>query len=210
MEAAGFLFEKELWFSGKNLIAGVDEVGRGAWAGPLVVGAVIFSPSSIITEPLYDSKLISQNRREKLAAAIKDRAVALAIYQVGPEIIDEIGLTAATQHAFSQVIQKLDFEPDHILVDAYPIKSFDPNKQTPIIHGDELSGTIAAASIIAKVCRDDLMADLAYRYPQYAFEKNKGYGTRYHRWALDRFGPSTVHRQSFANIAARSNQGVTN
>ncbi len=190
-------FEIEAWNKGFEFVAGVDEVGRGCFAGPVVVGAVIFAKDTKIPEGIRDSKLLSPKIRKLLAPQIKTSALAWKIAEVSVEVINEFGIGKATQIAFLDVIKKLKLTPDYILIDAFFIDGIEKEKQKPIIHGDMLSISIAAASIIAKVYRDELMEKLHEQYPQYNFAKHKGYGTKEHRDAIKKYGLSPLHRTSF-------------
>ena len=189
--------EKKLWDSGMNLVCGVDEVGRGCFAGPVVVGAVIFPFGFSEFRGIADSKLLSAKKRQILAEKIKEFAVCWAIDEVSVEVINRVGIGKATQIAFFQVVKKLTQFPQHILIDAFYIDAFNKKMQSPVVGGDKLSVSIAAASIIAKVYRDDLMERLSQEYPQYFFDKHKGYGTEVHRKAIREHGLSPLHRTSF-------------
>lgn len=189
--------EKKLWKKGYQLVCGIDEVGRGCFAGPVVVGAVIFPPGGAIIEGLADSKLIRAKKREQLAISIKLLAISFGIAEVDVETIDKIGIGAATQLTFSLVVKKLNPTPDFVLIDAFNISSLDKNIQQAVKDGDTICASIAAASIIAKVYRDKLMAKLDQQYPGYNFAVNKGYGTKFHREAIKNLGLSKIHRSSF-------------
>jgi len=192
-----FEYETNLWQKGITYIAGVDEVGRGCFAGPVVAAAVILPQDFNATDKIDDSKRVSAKTREVLAEIIKKHALAYAIAEVSVPVINEIGIGKATQIAFAKAIQSLSTAPDHILMDAFLIKSLAPQIQTPIIHGDRISISIAAASIIAKVYRDDLMHKLHTKYDAYDFITNKGYGTKAHRQAIMQHGLTDIHRLSF-------------
>lgn len=197
MVFASLEYEEKLWGEGKKLICGVDEVGRGCFAGPVVAGAVIFSS---ITKPpigIADSKLLKPKKREELAEQIKSTALAWSVAEVDVETINEAGIGKATQLCFSKVVSLLVPAPDFILIDAYYIHSLDKRNQLPIIKGDQVSVSIAAASIIAKVYRDGLMEELELHYPGYGFSRHKGYGTKEHRSAIKALGLSNLHRRSF-------------
>lgn len=189
--------EKQYWDYGLEIVCGVDEVGRGCFAGPVVVGAVVFNKNCQIPSGIADSKLLSPKKREQLAEEIKKCAQFWAIEEVGVEVINTVGIGQATQIAFYNVISKLTKFPDYILIDAFLIKNIDPEKQRAIIGGDRVSVSIAAASIIAKVYRDDLMSKLDTKYAQYGFEKHKGYGTKFHRDMIKAYGLCDLHRKSF-------------
>lgn len=189
--------EQLLWNEGIAHIAGVDEVGRGCFAGPVVTAAVIMPRNFTATDEINDSKLLSAKKREKLAAIIKAHAVAYAIAEISVDIINQIGIGRATQQAFHLAITKLSVPPEFILMDAFYIQTIAREIQKPIIHGDQKSISIAAASIIAKVYRDKLMQQLHKQYILYDFATNKGYGTKKHREAIKQFGLCALHRTSF-------------
>ena len=173
----------------------MDEVGRGPLAGP-VVSACVVMPAQPLIEYVKDSKKLSESRREKLFPKLCTVALCYGIGSQPPEVIDEINILRATRLAFKQAYETMSAPPDYVLVDA--LSNLDiPAKQTAIIHGDALSYSIAAASIIAKVTRDHYMTEMAKLYPQYGFERNKGYGTREHIEALKKYGPCPIHRRSF-------------
>ena len=190
-------FEKKAWASGAKLVAGVDEVGRGSLFGPVVAAAVILDPAYRI-RGLRDSKLLKRERREVLAARIREHAVAIAIAAVDSARIDQINIYHASVQAMCDAVAQLAPAPDHLLIDALRIP-FDC-AQTKIIHGDALSASIAAASIIAKVERDRLVAEWDPVFPAYGLASNKGYSTPHHIANLRRYGPSPLHRQSFAPV----------
>lgn len=192
-----FNYEQELWGKGCNWIAGVDEVGRGCFAGPVVAAAVIFPKNFSGIEGVNDSKLLSPVRREKLTKEIKEKALAYAIAEVSVQIINELGIGKATQKAFQKAVQDLQVNSDYILIDAFYMDGFSKHKQKPIIHGDRKSISIAAASIIAKVYRDQRMRELHQQFEVYDFFTNKGYGTKKHREAIKKYGLSDLHRKSF-------------
>lgn len=189
--------ENQLWASGYKHIAGVDEVGRGCFAGPVVTAAVILPQHFTSPKPINDSKKLSPKIRTELAEVIKQQAIAFAIAEVSVEVINAIGIGRATQQAFVQAIKKLTKKPDHILIDAFYIVDLPKANQKPIIRGDGISISIAAASIIAKVYRDELMGKLHEKYKPYDFVTNKGYGTKKHREAIGQFGLCPIHRKSF-------------
>jgi ribonuclease HII len=189
--------EKKLWSRGINLVAGVDEVGRGCFAGPVVAAAVILPVNFRATREINDSKLLTPAKREKLARIIKKNALSFSIAEISVEIINQIGIGKATQQAFAQAITGLSVFPHHILIDAFYITALDKSRQTPIVHGDGISITIAAASIIAKVYRDERMQELHLEYPHYDFYTNKGYGTKKHQQAIKTYGLCDLHRTSF-------------
>ena len=190
-------YEKLASEAGAQLIAGVDEVGRGCLFGPVVAAAVILNPSYRI-RGLRDSKLLDQATREKLAPRIRENAIAWAVAAVDVAIIDEINIYWASKRAMEDAVGKLSLQPDHLLVDAMRLNC--ECAQTPIIHGDALSASIAAASIIAKVERDAMMREFDAVYPGYGLASNKGYSAPVHLRALREKGPTPLHRMSFAPV----------
>ena len=192
-----FQEEEQLWQKGYQYIAGIDEVGRGSFAGPLVASAVILPPEMPYQHLINDSKMLEAPLREKLAAIIKLYAISYRIIEIPVEYINEYGVGKAAQHAFTLCVQGLHKKPDYILIDAFQIKKIKPVIQKPIIHGDMLSLSIAAASVLAKVYRDGLMKDFHTLYPKYNFTQNKGYGTLEHRSAIKEIGLCPIHRTSF-------------
>lgn len=192
-----FKEEVLLWQQGFKYIAGVDEVGRGCFAGPAVAAAVILSKDFDLNIGVNDSKLLSASKREMLSKYIKKNAVSYSIATTPVGVINEHGIGMAVQEAFYDAVTGLNVRADYILVDAFYIKKIDKKAQKPLIHGDRISISIAAASIIAKVYRDRLMTDYHSEYPQYNFADNKGYGTLRHREALKKYGLSSLHRTSF-------------
>jgi ribonuclease HII len=193
-----FCEEDKLKKKGYKLICGIDEAGIGAWAGPLVLGTVIL-PSSFKKIPLQDSKMLSSKKREKFFKLIKTQAIAWSVGIASELEIDRFGLTCAKQIAFERALKKLKKKPDFLLIDGVRFGKFClPCKF--IIHGDTKVKSIAAASIVAKVFRDKLMKRLHQKYPQYHFDKNKGYGTAEHREALKKYGASVLHRKSYRPI----------
>lgn len=179
-------------------IAGVDEVGRGCLAGPVVAAAVILNPDEPI-EGLRDSKKLSAHRRDELADEIKRKALAWAVAEVGPDVIDRINILQATLRAMKRAVEKLAVEPDFIRVDGNQLPRWKWLSEA-IVKGDDLVAEISAASIIAKTTRDAFMVQMAQRYPQYGFEHNVGYGTAVHLQALKDFGPTPIHRMTFAPV----------
>lgn len=187
-------YEKEEQSKGLTLIAGVDEVGRGPLAGPVVVACVIM-PTDDIIEGVDDSKKLSEKKREKLYPAILEKAICYNIVSVDEKTIDEINILEATKKAMREAICGMKVTPEVVLIDA--VKLTVPVKTVSIIKGDQLSYNISCASIVAKVYRDRLMNDYATTYPEYGFERNKGYGTKEHIEALEKFGATPIHRRSF-------------
>ena len=190
-------YEKQASETGATLIAGVDEVGRGSLFGPVVAAAVILDPAYRI-RGLRDSKLLDQATREKLAPRIRENALAWAVAAVDVAMIDQINIYWASKRAMEEAVGKLTLRPDHLLVDAMCLDC--DCAQTPIIHGDALSASIAAASIIAKVKRDAMMREFDAVYPGYGLASNKGYGAPQHLKALREKGPTPLHRMSFAPV----------
>lgn len=187
--------EYEYCYASCGYICGIDEVGRGPLAGPVVAGAVIL-PHDCDLLYLNDSKQLSAKKREELYPQIMEKAVAVGLGFVGPERIDEINILQATYEAMRQAIQNLSVRPDILLNDAVTIPGVDI-RQVPIIKGDAKSISIAAASIVAKVTRDRLMVQYDELYPQYGFASNMGYGAAKHIAALKEYGPTPIHRRSF-------------
>lgn len=198
-------FETAAEAAGASLVAGIDEVGRGPLAGPVVAAAVIL-PDSLRTsretwlKDLRDSKQVPEEHREFVSVRVLEIAVACGIGAASPTEIDAVGIAAATRRAMYRAIECLDPQPDHLLIDALALPGV-PLPQTSIIKGDARSRSIAAASIIAKVSRDRLMRDvLDVRFPEYGFAGHKGYGSKAHIEAIMRFGPCPAHRLSFAPV----------
>ncbi len=187
--------EYERKYESFSWICGIDEVGRGPLAGPVVAGAVIL-PKDCDILYLNDSKQLSEKKREELYAVIMEKAVAVGLGFVAPERIDQINILQATYEAMREAISKLDPQPDLLLNDAVTIPKV-TIRQIPIIKGDAKSVSIAAASIVAKVTRDRLMVQYEEVYPGYGFASNKGYGAQVHLDALKKYGPTPIHRRSF-------------
>jgi ribonuclease HII len=190
-------YEQKAWASGAARVAGVDEVGRGSLFGPVVAAAVILDPAYRV-RGLRDSKLLRPERREVLAERIREHAVAWAIAAVDAARIDQINIYQASRVAMRDAVMRLAIAPDHLLVDAVRLDCQQP--QDPIIHGDALSASIAAASILAKVERDRMMCEWDAVFPAYGLASHKGYSTSRHLAALREFGPTALHRQSFAPV----------
>lgn len=187
-------YENALLAQGVRYICGVDEVGRGPLAGPVTCAAVIM-PLDRLIDGVNDSKKVSKNKRERLAALIKENAVAYNVVSYSNEDIDRMNILAATKACMGDAIMGLSVAPDVVLVDA--VKLDIPYRTEAIVHGDALSYSIAAASIIAKVERDAFMTEMAEKYPEYDFASNVGYGTAKHIAALKEFGPTEIHRKTF-------------
>jgi ribonuclease HII len=195
---AGTRHERELRSAGYERIAGLDEVGRGSLAGPVVAAAVIL-PERHRIPGLRDSKVLVRARRESLYQLILRRAVAVGVGCVEVEVIDRINILQATKLAMKEAVARLSQQPDHLVIDALTLRDVSL-PQRPIINGDAICASIAAASIVAKVTRDRICAELDERYPAYGFARNKGYGTRRHLDALMVEGPCEWHRRSFAPV----------
>ena len=181
-----------------GLVAGVDEAGRGPLAGPVVAAAVILDPTVRIVG-LADSKRLSAQHRAELDLEIRARASSCAVARVGADVIDAVNILQATMQAMREAVARLDLSPDEVLVDGNrcPVLSCPARA---VVRGDASVAAISAASILAKVARDREMIEMDRRYPEYGFARHKGYGTRAHRDALLRFGPSPIHRTSFAPV----------
>jgi ribonuclease HII len=191
-------FEKMYSRRGYHRIAGIDEAGRGPLAGPVIAAAVIL-PRGGIKEKLFDSKSISAKKREHLYATILAEAEGIGIGIIGHEEIDRINILQATLKAMALAIEHLPIPPDFILIDGSQGLTV-PIPQKPIRKGDGLSNSIAAASIVAKVTRDRMMVECHQKYPQYNFARHKGYGTKEHRKAIERFGVCELHRKTFRGV----------
>ncbi len=190
-------YERALLAKGARYIAGVDEVGRGPLAGPLVCAAVIMPlEESALVIGVDDSKKLSEKKREQLAEEIKQKALCYTIVEIDEKTIDEINILEATRLGMKKAIETLAITPDVVLTDGNMTIDI-AHKQHSVIHGDALSYSIGAASIIAKVYRDHLMDEFAKTYPQYAFDKNKGYGTAAHIQGIKEYGLCPIHRRTF-------------
>ena len=190
-------YERALQAKGCQYIAGVDEVGRGPLAGPVVCAAVIMPLAEAdILVGVDDSKKLSEKKREQLSALIKEKALCYKIVEIDEKTIDEINILEATKLGMKRAIEGLEQKPDVVLTDGNMTIDI-PFPQTSVIHGDALSYSIGAASIIAKVYRDHLMDEYAKTYPAYAFEKNKGYGTAAHIQGIKEHGLCPIHRRTF-------------
>ena len=190
-------YEKSLYARGIELIAGVDEVGRGPLAGPVVAAAVIL-PKLCKIKGLNDSKKIPKSKHEAIYNQVMKEAVAVGIGIKDNYVIDDVNIYEATKLAMIEAIEKLNPQPEHLLIDAMNLDL--PIEQTSIIKGDANSLSIAAASIAAQVTRDKMMADYEQEFPGYAFAKNAGYGTKEHLSGIDKFGVTPIHRRSFEPI----------
>ena len=199
--APSYVEEATLIEAGYSLIAGIDEVGRGPLAGPVVASVVVLppNPKGSWVRLVHDSKQITAAQREYVLPYLQDAALALEVGASSPQEVDELGIVAATRLAMVRAIGSLSLHPQFLLVDAMSL----PDLQIPqkaIVHGDALCLSIAAASIAAKVARDDIMRSEDVAYPGYGFARHKGYGTKEHLRNLDRLGPCTIHRRSFAPV----------
>lgn len=191
-------YEHQYWSEGKTIL-GIDEAGRGPLAGPLSVAGVIF-PIGYENPAIYDSKALSEKKREALYDVIMEDALWFAVREIEPAEIDRQNIYRADQQAFLQVARQA--EADVIITDAMPLPEMTDRPVISLVKGDQKSISIAAASILAKVTRDRLMLQYAQMYPQYGFEKNKGYPTRQHLLALEEFGPTPIHRHSYGPVAS--------
>ncbi len=195
-----YKYERQLQSQGYGLVAGIDEAGRGPLAGPVVVAAVILPPDCYLPG-LNDSKKLTATQREKLYQEIIQAAVSVTRCVVNVETIDDINIYQATVEGMYKVSEGLSPSPQAILIDAVPLPKLTIPSRS-IISGDQVSASIAAASIIAKVERDQIMAELNCQYPMYGFGRNKGYGTEEHMNALKKYGPCNYHRRSFEPVRA--------
>lgn len=187
--------ENNLRADGYSLIAGVDEAGRGPLAGPVYAAAVIL-PENIIIKGINDSKKLSEKRRAELYSEITEKATAYCVYAVDEKRIDEINILNATFEAMNGAVNGLDVPPDYVIIDGNRIAGMTIPHET-VVKGDAKSISIAAASILAKVSRDRFITEMAEKYPEYGFEKHKGYGTKAHTEAILKYGPCEIHRRTF-------------
>jgi ribonuclease HII len=196
-------FETGLYQHGIEVVAGLDEAGRGAWAGPVTAAAVVFPPPGSHLDGklngLHDSKQLSPNDREYWDLQIRKIACSVSVGQASVDEIDKIGILPATRLAMQRAFFDLQVTAEHLLIDYILIGDVGIN-QTAIPRGDSRALSIAAASVVAKVARDRLMMDIDLQYPQFGFAQHKGYGTRQHQAVLNRLGPSPIHRRSFEPI----------
>lgn len=197
LEQDWFLYEKKAVESGYKVICGVDEAGRGPLAGPVCAAAVIL-PQNFMIEGLNDSKKLSEKKREFLFNEIVKNALDFSVSFASETEIDEINILNATFLAMKRAVDSLKIQPDLALIDGNRAPKLDIPCET-IVKGDAISASIAAASILAKVTRDRVMLDLSREYPEYNFEKHKGYGTKLHVEAIKNYGPCAIHRKSFLN-----------
>jgi ribonuclease HII len=198
--------ELALWRAGLHLIAGIDEAGRGAMAGPVVAAAVILplhAPDALCRTlaGLRDSKLLTPSKRDHFFDLIHRTALAIGVGAASAPVIDTVGIAPAARLAMLGAISRLGHQPDHLLIDAFELPC-PPAPQRAIIKGDRKCLSIAAASVIAKVTRDRLMVELDAAYPEYGLARNKGYVTQAHKLALHHHGPTSIHRLSYAPVQA--------
>ena len=199
-------YERQYYDEGAKLIAGVDEAGRGPLAGPLVIAAVVM-PQEFFISGLNDSKQISASKRDKLYDEILQKALSVSVNIVSISNIDELNIYRATQQGMAEVLLHLDKQPEVALIDAMPVEAGDI-KTVSLVHGDALSASIAAASIIAKVTRDRIMEKLDTLYPAYKFANNKGYGSKDHMQAIDQDGVTEWHRRSYEPVKSLNLEAV--
>ena len=193
-----YKYEKELLDKGYKYIAGCDEAGRGSLVGPVYCASVILDPNNPI-EGLNDSKQLTEKKREKLYQEIKEKALSYKIIAIDNITIDKINILEASRLGMNEAVNNLSIKPDYILTDY--MKLYDTDIEVlPLAHGDALSATIAAASILAKVERDHYLVELDKMYPEYNFKNNKGYATKDHKEALCKYGPCELHRKSYAPV----------
>lgn len=232
MNIAHLQYEMELIRAGHKFIAGVDEAGRGPWAGPLVAASVVLDLEKIIRtnseqysrnndviiengaerwwSKIDDSKKLTANTRSTLSDIIKSEAVTFCIVEFSPNEIDQEGIGAINRRALAKAISNLKIKPHHVLSDFYKIDKWGPKRQTNLRKGDAISLSVAAASVLAKVHRDQLMRNFAEEFPVYGFDKHKGYGTKAHQQALTQYGPCEIHRFSFRPIRKANLDKQTN
>lgn len=194
-----YQFEEELYDNGYHLICGVDEAGRGPLAGPVVVASCILPPFLRI-KGINDSKKLSAKKREELYKIIVKQAIDYKIVFVSNEDVDKYNIYQATKKGMLEAISKLKIQPDYALIDAMPLHELEL-KHDSIIHGDARCASIAAASILAKVTRDHYMEKMDVKYPNYGFKKHKGYPTKDHLEALEKYGPCKIHRKTYAPVS---------
>ncbi|MBT9139101.1 MAG: Ribonuclease HII [Syntrophomonadaceae bacterium] len=187
--------EERLRTEGATFIAGIDEVGRGALAGPVVAAAVVL-PEEPFIDGVRDSKKLSPIRREEIFAVIYGIAISIGVGVIDAKVIDKINILQATYLAMRQAVSRLSFTPDYLLIDGFPVPEVEV-PQLSLLKGDSRSISIAAASIIAKVTRDRIMIEEGSAHPYYGFLRHKGYGTKEHYRAIAKYGPCSIHRQSF-------------
>ena len=194
-----YQYEKELWKNGINLIAGMDEVGRGPLIGPVVTACVIL-PKDFVLEGLTDSKKLSEKKREEFYDYIMEHAISVGIGMMDEKVIDEVNIYEATKLAMYQAVEKSKVKPEHVLIDAMKLDKLEM-PSTSIIKGDAKSISIEAASVIAKVTRDRVMIELDKKYPMYGFKSHKGYPTKKHIEAIKEYGLIDGYRKTFKPIS---------
>ena len=199
IDGCGLVFEELAWAEGFKLVAGIDEVGRGCIAGPVVAAACILDSTKSLPKGLNDSKQVPQDQREEIAAELRENCVAYAVGSVEATEIDRINILEATKLAMRLAIGGLSPQADYVLVDALQLKGISI-PQRSIIKGDSVSASIAAASILAKTFRDGLMRSFDEAYPQYGFSEHVGYATKIHMQALRTHGPCPLHRMTFRGV----------
>ena len=202
-----YIYEKELISKGIKLIGGIDEVGRGPLVGPVVAACVIL-PLNYELEGLTDSKKLSEKKREKFFDILSKDAISIGVGIIDEKKIDEVNIYEATKLAMTEAFNKMDVKPEHVLIDAMPLEL--PVPTTSIIKGDAKSLTIAAASVIAKVTRDHMMDELHEKYPYYNFKKNKGYPTKEHVEAINKYGIIKEHRKSYGPVKDYIEKNISN
>ncbi|HLN65459.1 MAG TPA: ribonuclease HII [Symbiobacteriaceae bacterium] len=193
-----FSYERQVWAMGYKLVAGLDEVGRGPLAGPVVAAAVIL-PEELVLPGIEECRRLSGKRRQELYEQIQASALAIGVGMVHPEGIDEANVMMATYKAMVKAVGALSVTPDYLLIDSLHLPGV-AQSQAPIAGGDGQSCSIAAASVVAKVTRDNYMVEMDKLYPQYGFASHKGYGTLEHREALEKHGPCPIHRKSYGSV----------
>jgi ribonuclease HII len=198
--------ERLLGVAGFDLVAGVDEAGRGCLAGPVVAAAVIMDPRRSIPG-VDDSKKLTAAARERLEEKVQQASLAWAVAEVSPRVIDRINILEATRRAMLQALDELDPAPECAVIDAVPLRRL-TIPCLPMVRGDSVCYAVACASILAKVARDRIMQQLDHRYPHYGFAQHKGYGAPSHLQALREYGPSPVHRLTFGSVLPRRQEGV--
>jgi len=186
--------ERELWSSGVEYIAGIDEVGRGCLFGDVVAASVIL-PANLVIEGINDSKKLTPKKRDELFEVIREKAISIGVSRVGVKLIEEINIKQASRLAMKQAVMSMEIKPQILLVDAEKVDLSTP--QRSLIKGDATSQSIAAASIIAKVTRDRLCEEWDLLYPEYGIKQHKGYATKLHRKMIEIHGPTPLHRISF-------------
>jgi ribonuclease HII len=194
-----YKYENELYDEGYENICGVDEAGRGPLAGPVVVAACILPPFLKI-DGINDSKKLTEKKREALYKIIVKNALAYSVVFISEKDVDELNIYQATKKGMLKAIEDIKVKPDYVLIDAMPLGELEI-EHLSLIHGDALSASVAAASILAKVSRDHYMEKMDFKYPNYGFKKHKGYGTKEHLLALEKYGPCKIHRKTYAPVS---------